>query len=75
MMEMIYILIVGVFNRCIILSKLFLFLLASSMVMSLLVHPMMEDAGGQEDGEADGSKKGLSSLFPVWVAPSPSYVP
>ena len=61
MMEEIYLLIAGWVNRYILLSKLFLCLLASGAVMSLLVHPVMEDAEGREDGEAGGAKKGLGT--------------
>lgn len=41
--------------------------------MSLLIHPMMEDAEGQEGWEADGAKTCLSKLFLVQVALFPLY--
>lgn len=60
MMEEMFLLIAGLVNRCTLLSNLFLSLLASGTVMSLLVHPVQKDAEGREDGEA-GAEKGPST--------------
>lgn len=63
MMEEIYLLIAGLVNRYRLLSKLFLSLLASGAVMSLLLHPVMKGAEGREAGEAGGAKKGPGTSY------------